>query len=131
MTSAKDKIARFEERRRYPRIIVDAQVTLGISGNRSVEALIHDISPGGVQLHCERTVAAVLKAEMSVKEADINMDFMLNINGKDVDVYVRCRLAWIVKMDDGSYALGVQFTQVENQYRQLLKKFIETSMEPE
>jgi len=131
MTSAKDKIEKFEERRKYPRITINVPVTLELPGNRNVEATVYDVSPGGVQIHCERVVAGILKAETKGSNTDFDAGFMLKIDHKQTEIKARCRLVWIVKMDNEDYAIGVKFTAVDAHNRQLLKKFIESSMEPQ
>ena len=130
MTTSREKIEKYEEKRMYPRINVDCPVTLGLSGDRVAEALIHDISTGGVQIHCDKATAEMLKSEKNTTATDFEMNFLLPLDGEQAEVSVRCRLVWMVKMEDGSYAIGMQFTKVEGNNRQKLKEFIETSMEP-
>lgn len=121
---------KYEEKRKYPRIIVDCHATLYFSVNQEAEILIHDICPGGIQVRCNKKTAQILKSEKDKSTYDFGMTFMLPLEGEQTKISVRCRLVYMVNMEDGIFATGMQFTGMDNANRKILKRFIESSMEP-
>ena len=129
-TESRDAMEKYEEKRKYPRIIVDCSATLFFSEKQKAEVLIHDICPGGIQVRCDKQTAQILKAEKDKATNDFGMDFELLLEGEQIKITVRCRLAYMVNIDDGIFSSGMQFTNMDNHNRKLLKRFIESSMEP-
>lgn len=121
---------RYEEKRKYPRIIVECPGSLHFSENKDAEVIIYDICPGGIQVRCNRMTAQLLKQEKDKAAYDFGLTFVLSLNNDEVKITVRCRLVYVVTMDNGIYASGMQFTGMDKHSRKLLKQFIESSMEP-
>jgi hypothetical protein len=132
--SGKQLLEEFEEKRKYPRIIVDCPVSMVLPAGREIEALAHDVSPGGLQLRSDKQTARILNAEHEKlkdgPQKDFEVRLMLPAGDKQEKLLVRCRLAYTVKLEDDSYAMGLQFTCVEGVNRKILRRFIESSMEP-
>src|SRR3970282_1637448 len=109
--SGKQLLEKYEEKRKYPRIIVDCPVSMVLPNSKEVEAQAHDVSPGGLQLRSGTQTARILNAEQE-------------------KLQIRCKLAYTVKLEENYYAIGLQFTRVEGSNRKILRRFIESSMEP-
>lgn len=129
-TESRKVMERYEEKRKYPRIIVECSGRLLFTEKKDAEVVIYDICPGGIQVRCDRDTAQLLKHEKDKAAYDFGLTFVLPLTGKKVEIVVRCRLVYIVSMDNGIFASGMQFTSMDNQSRKLLKRFIESSMEP-
>ena len=121
---------KYEEKRKYPRIIVDCPATLLFTENEEAEVLIHDICPGGIQVRCDRKTAQILKIEKDKAAHDFGTIFILSHDGEQIKITVRCRLVYMVKIGEAVFAAGMQFTGMDNANRKTLKRFIESSMEP-
>jgi len=132
--SGKELLEKYEEKRKYPRIIVDCPVSMLLPGGREVEALAHDVSPGGLQLRSDKQTARILNAENEkLKQGpatDFEVNFTLPLKDVQEKLQVKCKLAYMVKLEEDCYAMGLQFTNVEGNNRKILRRFIESSMEP-
>ncbi len=129
-TESRKAIEKYEEKRKYPRIIVDCPATLFFSEDQETEVLIHDICPGGIQVRCDKKTAHILKSEKDKATYDFGMTFILPLEGERIKITVRCRLVYMIKIDEAIFATGMQFTSMDNANRKTLKRFIESSMEP-
>ena len=123
----------FEERRRYPRLIVKHRVEVRTSIGDLVDAVVHDISPDGLQVRCDRKAAklihpsgAFIKPE-DAPEVDIRLSVALKKG--EVEVKADCRLVYIAVVP-GSIAFGMKFTKFDGDSANVLRRFIEESMEP-
>lgn len=133
-TSGEKILEKYEEKRVYPRIVIDRPIAMVLSNGQALEALAHDISPGGIQVRCNLKAAQILKTEkenLGKKAAlDFEVNFILPLEDKQVKVLIRCKPSYLVKLEDDAYAMGLQFTKVGEDSRKILKRFIEVSMEP-
>lgn len=132
--SGRQLLEKFEEKRKYPRIIVDCPVSMVLPDGKELEAIAHDVSPGGLQLRSDKQTARILNSENEkLKQGastDFEVNFMLSLYGKQEKLQIRCKLAYTVKLEEDCYAMGLQFTSVEGVNRKILRRFIESSMEP-
>lgn len=128
-----EKKHEFHDKRKYPRIEQDGEVTLILPDGRKLTVRMFDISPDGMQVRFDRETAVVVKpvVENIFKKmsADLQIIFTLPVSG-DVKHDANCRPIYIHRIDNGIYAMGMQFRSLGNEGRKALKKFIETSMEP-
>ena len=134
-TSTEAILEKYEEKRMYPRIVLDCPIAMALSNGKILETLVHDISPGGIQISCNQKTARILKAEKENLEKKavpgFEINFMLPLEGKQMKVLIRCKPIYIVKLEDDAYAIGMQFTKIVEDSRKVLKRFIEVSMEPQ
>jgi hypothetical protein len=132
--SGKQLLEKYEEKRKYPRIIVDCPVSMVLPNSKEVEAQAHDVSPGGLQLRSGKQTARILNAENEKlkqgTKSDFEVNFILPLEGRQEKLQIRCKLAYTVKLEENYYAIGLQFTRVEGSNRKILRRFIESSMEP-
>lgn len=132
--SGRQLLEKYEEKRKYPRIVIDCPLSMILPGNKVVDTLAYDISPGGIQVRSERQVIMTIKSENEkLKQGSVNdfeVNFMLSLDGRQEKIQLRCKLAYSVKLEENYYAMGLQFTSVDGNNRKILRRFIESSMEP-
>lgn len=134
-TPGEKRLQSHEEQRKYPRIVVDRPVTLLLSNAKIVKALAYDISPDGMQIRCDQKAVALLKPKgqelKKGKVTELGISLVLPLDGKQEKVVVRCRLVYIVTLEEDKYAIGIHFTKISGESKKTLKRFIESSLEPE
>lgn len=132
--SGKQLLEKYEEKRKYPRIVVDCPLSMILPDNMVVNAIAYDISPGGIQIRSEKQVIMTMKSENEKLKQGAVKDFevyiMLPLHGRQEKIQLRCKMAYSVKLEENYYAMGLQFTSVEGNNRKILRRFIESSMEP-
>ncbi|MGB2908897.1 MAG: PilZ domain-containing protein [Candidatus Aminicenantaceae bacterium] len=102
------------ERRQYPR--VKAEVFYREPRLAPRKQAIHDISLGGVQIHCDEELE---------KDQQLEMEFFLP-NGEVLVAIAQVR--WSSKLPEGSdaaYAAGLQFMHLNPEDAEELKKYLE------
>ena len=134
-TPGEKRLQSHEEKRKYPRIVVERPVTLLLSNAKTVKALAYDISPDGIQIRCDQKAVALLKPKgQELKKGEVTelgISLMLPLDGKQEKVVVRCKLVYIVTLEEDKYAIGIHFTKIIGESKKILKRFIESSLEPE
>jgi len=102
------------ERRKYPRVKADVFYREPRLAPR--KRAIHDISLGGVRIHCDEELE---------KGRQLEMEFLL----PDGNVLVAiAQVRWSSKLPEGSdagYAVGLQFMHLNPEAAEELKKFLE------
>ena len=124
----------YEEKREYPRINVNALAIIEKKDEYEAHAILHDISPDGVQLRCNRKNAHIIHPSgkfISEKSApEVILRFSLAIDRKEKDVIVRVKLYYfsIIAMD--AVAFGAKFIQFEKFTGRHVEDFIMRSVIP-
>ncbi|MCI0400721.1 MAG: PilZ domain-containing protein [Gammaproteobacteria bacterium] len=123
----------YEERRRFPRLIVNRRAEIRKAQGHVVNALVHDISPDGLQVRCDRDAAKILHPSgrfitpENASEVDVRLSVALQKG--EMEVKARCRLVYLAVVP-GSIAFGMKFIKFYGDSAKILKRFIEESMEP-
>ena len=129
-----EQLEEYEEKRKYPRIVIDCPVTLVLPGAGPVVALAYDISPGGIQVRGDRNTARlVISGAGKLKNEtgrDFDVNFVLPLEGKQARILLRCKLVYVINLDPDVCVIGMQFTKIDGDSKKALKRFIEVSMEP-
>lgn len=133
-TSSKAEFDRFENRRRYPRVVLDKNVNLFLPGNQPVSVTLHDISECAIQARfnasTEETIRLALENASAVDKPLLGVKFRIKLHDTIEDVFVNCNPVCICQIDSDIFAMGLQFSDLESKYQTLINKFIEVSLEP-
>jgi len=125
---------RFEKRRRYPRIVLDRAVNLLLPGNQPIKVILHDISECAIQARfdadTEETIRLVLQHANAADDYILGIKFKIKLHYSEEEIFVSCNPVCICQLEQNLFAMGLQFTDLENKYRRLIQKFIEVSLEP-
>ena len=126
--SGKEILDRYEDKRTYPRVIIDSPISLSLSGSHPIEAMAHDISFEGIQIRCDHNTAQLIKGEDNA--SDIDVSFTLPLEDGQEAIKARCKIMYILKLIDDTHAMGVRITDIDADRLKDLRRFIEVSMEP-
>ena len=123
-----EMLDKYEDKRAYPRVIIDSPVSLSLSGSHPIAARAYDISFEGMQIRCDHNTAQLIKGENDA--LDIEVSFTLPMGDKQEAIKARCKIMYIHKLIDDTHAMGVRITDIEGDKQKDLRRFIEVSMEP-
>ena len=133
-TTSKAEFESFEQKRRYPRIILDHRASLVLPGNQAVNVLLYDLSICAIQMRfdtqTEQTISSVLQYLGDKDLSTLEVRFRIKLNGREEDIHVSCNPLYIFQLDQDIYAMGMQFSDIDNRCAALIKDFVEVSMEP-
>ncbi|MBI1732096.1 MAG: PilZ domain-containing protein [Gammaproteobacteria bacterium] len=126
----------YEERRKYPRVHIDRPVEIRL-GREALRAVIHDISPDGLQIRCDRkTMQAIRPSGSAIKGDDgpvIKVAFSLMIAGKEKPVETAARIYYFVLLPDEKprdVSFGVQFLKLDKRSQADVDAFFREALEP-
>ena len=124
----------YEEKREYPRIKVNTLAIVEKENEYEAHAILHDISPDGVQLRCNRQNAHIIhpsgKFISDNTAPDVVLKFSLSVDGKEKDVIVRCKLYYFSIIEMNAVAFGARFIQFEKFSGRHVENFIMKSVIP-
>ncbi len=124
----------YEEKREYPRVSLNALAALGLVDGFDVNVIVHDISPDGVQLRCNRKTAHMIHpsgkfiTEASAPYADLA--FSLPIENVDREIKVQIKLFYFTIISADTVAFGAKFGKFEKFSDRFVEKFIDQAMRP-
>ncbi len=124
----------YEERRQYPRVVVDVPVAILTQNKTAIRTVAHDISPDAMQIRCDRVTAYSLHpsgkslSHDNGPEVDVRLHLPLQ-NGPSI-LSARCQLFYIAVRPDGDIAFGLNFVKFEGNGSQILSQFVEESIVP-
>ncbi|MCI0591723.1 MAG: PilZ domain-containing protein [Gammaproteobacteria bacterium] len=107
-----------EEKRRYPRIVIDRLIEIEQADGSVVSALAHDISPDGLQIRCDRDTAKTLNPSETQIEGDKGPEFKVRLSlplqEGLVELGARCKTLYraVIPGAEG-VAFGMQFKEFE------------------
>ncbi len=106
-----------EEKRRYPRIVIDCLVEIEHADGKVVSALAHDISPDGLQIRCDRETAKTLcptgKEIQGGKGPEFKIRLSLPLQEGLVELGARCKALYQAVVPGEGVAFGMQFKEFE------------------
>ncbi len=126
----------FEEKRKYPRIVVDhaAEIRLGAA---VLQGVIHDVSPDGLQLRCDReTMQQIHPSGKSMKGENgplLKVAFTLPVGRHEKPIEVEARMYYFVLLPGekpNDVAFGARFTAQAGASLSNLEAFIQDAMQP-
>lgn len=124
----------YEEKRGYPRITVDSLAEVHKSNEYRLNVILHDISPDGVQLRCNRETAHIIhptgKFITSKTAQDVILNFSLAVDGKDKKVIAKIKIYYFSIVGIDTVAFGAKFLQFEKFTERHVNDFIMKSVVP-
>jgi hypothetical protein len=124
----------YEEKRAYPRVRVNALTKIYKKDEYDLNAILHDISPDGVQLRCNRKTTHIIHPSgkfITDKTApEVVLTFSLSVDGKDKNIIVRSKIYYFSIIEIDVVALGVKFKQFEKFTGRHVDDFIMKSIVP-
>jgi hypothetical protein len=124
----------YEEKRDYPRVSVNSLAAVHKQDEYDVNVILHDISPDGVQLRCNRKTAYIIHPTgkfMTEKTApEIVLKFTLPIDGKEKDVIVQSKLYYFTIIATDVVAFGGKFKKFEKFTQRHVENYITNSIVP-
>lgn len=103
-------------------------------GNQSVNVMLYDLSVCAIQMRfdsqTEQTIRSALQYLYDEELSTLQVRFRVKLHDKEEDVYVPCKPMYIYQLGQDIFAMGMQFADIENKYLDLIRAFVEVSMEP-
>ena len=124
----------YEEKRDYPRVSVNSLAEVHKKDEYDVNVILHDISPDGVQLRCNRKTAHVIHPTgkfITDKTAPIvKLKFVLVIDEREKEVFVESKIYYFSIIATDVVAFGVKFKKFEKFTERHVDSFIMKSIIP-
>ena len=124
----------YEEKRDYPRISVNTLAEIHKQDEYDVNVILHDISPDGVQLRCNRKTAHTIHPSgkfITEKTApDVVLKFSLSVNNKEKEVIVQSKIYYFTIIAPDVVAFGAKFRQFEKFTDRHVDNYIMKSVVP-
>jgi len=134
LKTSKADFERFEQRRKYPRIVMANTANLLFPGNQSVNVLLYDLSVCAIQMRfdaqTEQTIRSALQYLYDEELSTLQVRIRIKLHDKEEDIYVPCKPMYIYQLGQDIFAMGMQFSDLDDKYRNLIRDFVEVSMEP-
>lgn len=124
----KEMLDMYEYKRSYPRVEINSPVSLFFSDSLEAEAVAHDLSFEGLRILCDHDTARVIETENN--SSDIEVRFTLALDDRQELINARCAIMYMLKLIDDTLAMGVRITDIEEDKKDYLRRFIENSLEP-
>ena len=126
----------YEEKRKYPRVAVDRPMEM-LSGGQELQGVIHDISPDGLQIRCDRkTMQAIRPSGKAIKGGTgplVNVVFRLPIGRREKTIKAEVRLYYFVLLPDEKtfdVAIGARFTSQAGECQADVEAFFRDALQP-
>ena len=127
----------FEDRRKYPRLILQIPLKVHIGNGLYALACLHDISPDGMQIRCNKQTEGQIHAIAKIREGrekpSIMVEFKLPNDPTNEAIVVKCRICYFGPLTAGAkddVAFGLQFAQFSGTSLKKIKHFFLSEMEP-
>ena len=117
-----------EGRRKYPRIVIDAPVSIKPEKTTAVTAMVHDISIDGIQVRCDRgTTKQLHPTGKFIKEGNgslVEVKFDLPFKARPEPVAITCQLYYFTVISKTEFAFGLLFRKFADRSSVLVDRFI-------
>ena len=118
----------FDEKRCYPRIIIDLPVQLTLADGTRLNATVHDVSPDALQIRCG--AGNTLFSKSTDEEDMVDIRLHLPFHAGALNFSAQCRVVHETAANDGQVACGLRFKKFSRVGARILQIFIEESMKP-
>ncbi len=126
----------YEEKRKYPRVTVDRPMEILCDG-RELQGVIHDISPDGLQIRCDRkTMQTIRPGGKAVKSGTgplVNVVFRLPVGRRERTIKAEARLYYFVLLPGEKpldVAFGARFTSLGKDSQNDVEAFFRDALQP-
>ena len=124
----------YEEKRDYPRVSVNTLAEVHKKDEYDVNVILHDISPDGVQLRCNRKSAYKIHPTgkfITEKNApEIVLNFTLPIDDRENEVIVESKIYYFTIIATDVVAFGAKFVKFKKFTKRHVDNFITKSIVP-
>jgi len=125
---------RAKELRRFIRIVPSRPVPVRLPDGVVREDIVFDISPAGMQIHCDEATAAIihpLDEPLGVDNLpNIDLEITLPVTGENAAATVKCKLCFVKNLPDGKVSIGMAFEDFKGEVREYFQRFVRESLEP-
>lgn len=125
-----------EDRRQYPRIIINCPADINYE-DKTLKAIVHDISPDGLQMRCNRkTLQAIHPDGTYIKDNNapgMDVTFLLSTGKWQSEVKTYCKMYYFVLLPEKveeDVAFGLKFIEFKEGGAKYVVDFIEDAMTP-
>ena len=123
-----------QPRRQLIRIQVNHPVSIRLPDGTFAEDIVHNVSLGGLQLRCPRSIAELFYLDSTAIDEKNRPKFTLGITFPfpegTPEVSVQCRLHYVRALEEDRFILGVRFDKLEASGHQHFERFIQDCMRP-
>ena len=126
----------FEEKRKYPRIVIDRPAEIR-HGGKVLQGVIRDISPDGLQIRCDRkTMQAIHPSGKSIKGENgplVKVVFKLLVGRQEKTIKAEARLYYFVLLPDektSDVAIGARFASLAKECQADVEAFFRDALQP-
>lgn len=123
------------DRRRLPRVVLRAPARVVTSASEKVIVRVHDVSPDGLQLRCNRATASKLHpAGRSVRPGDpvvhLEVSFAAPTDDGQTVITVLTKIGYVALIAPDLLAIGALIIGASQQDRARLNRFFSYAMRP-
>ena len=126
----------FEEKRKYPRIVINRPAEIRYGG-AVLHGVIHDISPDGLQIRCDRkTMLGIHPSGKSIKGEYgplVNVVFNLPVGRQEKTIKAEARMYYFVLLPDEKpldVAFGARFVSHAKECQADVEAFFREALQP-
>jgi hypothetical protein len=121
-------------RRQHLRIRVNRPVSVRLPDGTFAEDIVHNVSLGGLQLRCPRSIAELFYLGSTAIDKDnrprITLELAFPFPEGTTEVSVQCKVYYKKALGKDRFALGVKFEKFEASGQQHFERFIEECLRP-
>lgn len=132
--SGNNKTHTIKDNRKYPRVEQDGDVALVLGSDELIQTVMQDVSMDGMQIRFGNDTALALKPLIDLISdstiSEIEVRFALLIQGQKQQIMAKCKPIYIMKVDQGLFGMGLQYSVMDDKHSGYIKEFIEKSLEP-
>lgn len=123
------------DRRRFPRLILRLGGQVLLADGRTVKVTVHDVSPDGIQIRCDRIKALALYPEArSIPDGEtgpiLQVVFNAPLKAGRVPVKVEGGIIFFALINPNLVAFGIKFKTITAGTRKTLNTLIKECLEP-
>lgn len=129
-----EEAAGIKDKRRYPRIEVNAPIEITRNNTPPISSTVHDISPDGMQLRCDAKTGSKLGLLRLEKEGsngtEIEAALRIQLAEGPLQLNTRNRCCYVREVLNDYFAIGIEFVHMYDESRDHLMRFVERAIEP-
>lgn len=128
----------YEERRQYPRVVVDCQINIRFK-DKELTSTLYDVSPDGLQIRCNREMlTAIRPSGKSIKPDStpkLDVEFSLMAGANKRQITAACEMYYFVLLpsnfeEDKDVALGLRFKKLKGNSPKYIDEFVTDVLAP-